>query len=77
MMSNYKRFSGYKSFGNLNLCNKSKKIASRSFKDKGVNAGFQFVYAHFVNENWIVLIELYHKSKKEIENKDRIINNFK
>jgi len=56
---------------------KVKKIASKSFKGKGVNSGFRLIYAHFENENRIVLIELYHKSKKEIEDKDRITNNFK
>ncbi len=56
---------------------KVKKIASKSFKGKGVNSGFRLIYAHYENENRIVLIELFHKSKKEIEDKDRIINNFK
>ena len=56
---------------------KVKKIASKSFKGKDVNSGFRLIYAHFENENRIVLIEIYHKSKKEIENKDRILNNFK
>ncbi len=56
---------------------KVKKIASKSFKGKGVNSGFRLIYAHYENENRIVLIELFHKSKKEIEDKDRITNNFK
>lgn len=56
---------------------KVKKIASKSFKGKGVNSGFRLVYAHYEKENRIVLIELFHKSKKEIEDKDRISNNFK
>jgi mRNA-degrading endonuclease RelE of RelBE toxin-antitoxin system len=56
---------------------KIKKIASKSFKGKGVNSGFRLIYAHFENEDRIVLIEIYHKSKKEMEDKDRILNNFK
>lgn len=56
---------------------KVKKIASKSFKGKGVNSGFRLIYAHYEKENRIVLIELFHKSKKEIEDKDRISNNFK
>ena len=56
---------------------KVKKIASKSFKGKGVNSGFRIIYAHFEKEEKIVLIEIYHKSNKEIENKERIINNFK
>ncbi|MCK5029409.1 MAG: hypothetical protein KAR57_07240 [Bacteroidales bacterium] len=56
---------------------KEKKIASKSFKGKGVNSGFRIIYAHFENEDKIVLIEVYHKSTKEIEDKQRILNNFK
>ena len=56
---------------------KVKKIASRNFKGKGVNSGFRIIYAHFEKEEKIVLIEIYHKSNKEIENKERILNNFK
>ncbi|MCG8698491.1 MAG: hypothetical protein MI922_10590 [Bacteroidales bacterium] len=54
-----------------------KKIASKSFKGKSVNSGFRLIYAHFEDENRIVLIELYHKSKQEIEDKDRINKYFK
>ena len=56
---------------------KVKKIASRSFKGKGVNSGFRMIYAHFEDQEKIVLIEIYHKSAKEIEDKNRILNNFK
>ncbi|HSH51158.1 MAG TPA: hypothetical protein VK982_05495 [Bacteroidales bacterium] len=56
---------------------KIKKIASKSFKGKGVNSGFRIIYAHFENDDKIVLIEIYHKSVKEIEDKQRILNNFK
>ena len=55
---------------------KVKKIASKSFKGKGINSGFRLIYAHFENDDSIVFIELYHKSKKDIEDKERIINNF-
>ncbi|HRW63172.1 MAG TPA: hypothetical protein P5132_06770 [Bacteroidales bacterium] len=56
---------------------KVKKIASKSFKGKGVNSGFRIIYAHFENDDKIVLVEIYHKSVKEIEDKQRILNNFK
>jgi len=56
---------------------KVKKIASKSFKGKGVNSGFKIIYAHFEKEERIVLIEVYHKSEKEIEDKKRILDNFK
>ncbi|MCD4792923.1 MAG: hypothetical protein K8R54_06810 [Bacteroidales bacterium] len=56
---------------------KIKKIASKSFKGKGVNSGFRLIYAHFEKEEKIIMIEIYHKSNKDIEDKDRILNNFK
>jgi len=55
---------------------KVRKIASKSFKGKGVNSGFRLVYAYFAEEERIVLIELYHKSVKENENRDRILKNY-
>jgi mRNA-degrading endonuclease RelE of RelBE toxin-antitoxin system len=56
---------------------KVKKIASKSFKGKGVNSGLRLIYAHYEAEDKIVLIEIYHKSKKKDENRGRIRNNFK
>ncbi len=56
---------------------KVKKIASKSFKGKGVHSGFRIIYAHFEREDKIVLIEVYHKSNKEIEDKKRILDHFK
>ncbi|GHT43384.1 hypothetical protein FACS189438_0450 [Bacteroidia bacterium] len=55
---------------------KIKKIASDSFKGRGVNSGFRLVYAWFEQEERIVFIELYHKNEKENENRQRILNNF-
>ncbi len=56
---------------------KVRKIASRSFKGKGAMSGFRLIYAHFDQENRVVFIELYHKSSKEVEDRDRIKLNFK
>ena len=56
---------------------KVKKVASKSFKGKGVNSGFRLIYAHYEQEDRIVMIELFHKSDKENEDKNRINNNFK
>jgi len=56
---------------------KIKKTASKSFKGKGVNSGFRIIYAHFEKEEKIILVEIYHKSNKKIENKERILSNFK
>lgn len=56
---------------------KVKKMACKSLKGKGVNTGLRLVYAHFEEEQRIVMVELYHKSKKENEDMERILNNFK
>lgn len=65
---------------NLNLEScviKVKKIACKSLKGRGVNSGLRLIYAHFEAEQKIIFIELYHKSDKEIEDKQRIMDNFK
>ena len=56
---------------------KIKKIASNSFKGRGVNSGFRLIYAYFEEEERIVLVELYHKNEKEKEDRERILRNFK
>ncbi len=56
---------------------KVKKIACRSLKGRGVNSGLRLIYAHFELENRIVFIELYHKNKKENEDRGRIKKHFK
>ncbi len=56
---------------------KVKKIACRTLKGRGVNSGLRLIYAHFEEEQRIVMIELYHKNDKEIEDKQRIKNHFK
>ena len=56
---------------------KVKKIASDSFKGRGVNSGFRLVYAYFQEEQKIILVELYHKNEKINEDRARITKNFK
>ncbi len=56
---------------------KVKKIASRCFKGRGVNSGFRLIYAYFESEPRITLIELYHKSDKSLEDRERIKKYFK
>jgi mRNA-degrading endonuclease RelE of RelBE toxin-antitoxin system len=56
---------------------KVKKIACKSLKGKGVNSGLRLIYAHFSEQNRIVLVELYHKNEKESEDRNRILENFK
>jgi mRNA-degrading endonuclease RelE of RelBE toxin-antitoxin system len=55
---------------------KVKKIASDSFKGRGVNSGFRLIYAYFAKEQRIVFIELYHKNEKGNEDRKRIIEHF-
>ena len=55
---------------------KVKKIASDSFKGRGRNSGFRLIYAWYEAEHRIVFIELYHKSDKENEDRERILANF-
>lgn len=56
---------------------KIKKIACDSLKGRGVNSGLRLIYAYFEIEQKIVFIELYHKNDKEIEDRKRIVDNFK
>lgn len=56
---------------------KVKKIACKALKGRGVNTGLRLVYAYFNTESRIVFIELYHKSDKENEDRQRILNSFK
>lgn len=56
---------------------KVKKIASKSFKGRGVNSGFRLIYAYFEESKRIVYIELYHKSDKTLEDRERIKKYFK
>lgn len=56
---------------------KVKKIACKTLKGRGANSGLRLIYAHFEGEKRIVMIELYHKNDKELEDKDRILKHFK
>lgn len=51
---------------------KVKKIACKSLKGKGVNSGLRLIYTCFPKHSKIVLIELYHKSEREKEDRERI-----
>ncbi len=56
---------------------KVKKIACKSLKGRGVNSGLRLIYAHFEKESKIIFIELYHKNDKEVEDRKRIVDNFR
>jgi hypothetical protein len=53
-----------------------KKIACKALKGRGVNSGLRLVYAYFGEEQKITFIELYHKSDKENEDRQRILEYF-
>ncbi|HRY34173.1 MAG TPA: hypothetical protein P5531_14505 [Bacteroidales bacterium] len=55
---------------------KVKRISSDCFKGKGNQSGFRLVYAYIPDEQRIVLIEIYHKNTKDIEDRNRILRNF-
>ena len=55
---------------------KVKKIACKSLKGSGVNSGLRLVYAYFKEEGRIVLVEIYHKGDKEVEDRGRILKYF-
>ena len=56
---------------------KVKKIACKSLKGKGVNSGFRLIYAWFKEEKRIVFAELYHKSEKQSEDRQRLLEHFR
>lgn len=56
---------------------KIRKIACRSLKGRGVNSGLRLIYAYFEDKREITFIELYHKSDKPNEDRERILRHFK
>jgi mRNA-degrading endonuclease YafQ of YafQ-DinJ toxin-antitoxin module len=55
---------------------KVKKIACKALKGSGVNSGLRLIYAYIKEEHAIILIEIYHKNDKEMEDRKRITDNF-
>ncbi len=55
---------------------KAKKFACRSLKGKGVQSGIRVIYAYFEKEDKIELIEIYYKSDKENEDRERILKHY-
>ncbi len=56
---------------------KVKKFACKSLKGKGVQSGIRLIYAYFAEEDIIEFIEIYHKSDKENEDRERIKKYYK
>lgn len=51
---------------------KVRKIACKSLKGRGVNSGLRLIYAYFPEKSSIILVEIYHKSDKPVEDRNRI-----
>ncbi|MBI4432560.1 MAG: hypothetical protein HY592_03655 [Candidatus Omnitrophica bacterium] len=51
---------------------KAKKFACKSLKGKGAASGIRVIYAHYPDEDKILLIEIYFKADQENEDKERI-----
>lgn len=56
---------------------KVKKIACKALKGRGVNSGLRLIYAYFPEDAKIIMVELYHKTDKPSEDRQRILNNFR
>jgi mRNA-degrading endonuclease RelE of RelBE toxin-antitoxin system len=55
---------------------KAKKFACRSLKGKGVRSGIRVIYAYDEDRDRVKLVEIYFKSDKEIEDRERIRRRF-
>lgn len=51
---------------------KVKKIASKSFKGKGVKTGLRIIYLYLPEGSKIIFVEIYYKGVKENEDKERL-----
>ena len=55
---------------------KARKFACRSLKGKGAFSGIRVIYAYFILEDKIELIEIYFKGDKANEDRGRIHKNY-
>jgi hypothetical protein len=56
---------------------KVKKFACKSLKGKGVQSGIRIIYAYYEDKDIIEFIEIYHKSDKENEDRERILKYYR
>jgi mRNA-degrading endonuclease RelE of RelBE toxin-antitoxin system len=56
---------------------KLKKFHSTDIKNKGARSGFRLIYAYKKDENKIYLDEIFHKSQKANEDRERIYKYFR
>jgi mRNA-degrading endonuclease RelE of RelBE toxin-antitoxin system len=55
---------------------KVKHFRCKALKGKGVKSGIRVIYAYEEYKDMVTLIEIYHKNKKENEDRDRILKYF-
>ncbi len=63
-------------FSEINIF-KAKKFACRSLKGKGVKSGIRIIYTYLEEKDRIELIEIYSKTNKEAEDRNRINSYYK
>jgi mRNA-degrading endonuclease RelE of RelBE toxin-antitoxin system len=51
---------------------KAKKFACRALRGRGARSGIRVIYAYFEAEKRFELVEIYSKSDKDVEDRDRI-----
>jgi hypothetical protein len=52
---------------------KARKFACKALKGKGAASGIRVIYAYYEQEDVIEFIEIYYKSDKDTENRERIM----
>ncbi len=56
---------------------KAKKFACKALKGKGAQSGIRVIYAYHQEEDWMEFIEIYYKSDKAGEDRERILRIYK
>ena len=55
---------------------KARKFACKTLKGKGAQSGIRVIYAYHEDEDWIEFLEIYYKSDKASEDRERIKDYF-
>jgi mRNA-degrading endonuclease YafQ of YafQ-DinJ toxin-antitoxin module len=56
---------------------KARKFTCKSIKGTGVKSGIRIIYAYYEEEDIIEFIEIFYKSDKENEDRERILRYYK
>ena len=56
---------------------KARKFPCKALKGKGAASGIRVIYAYYEKEDVIEFIEIYYKSNKETEDRDRILRHYR